>query len=234
MAKQIVPGVHYFTGLMAGRVYLIEGEEGLTIVDAGLALAPAKIVRQLEEMGYKAGDVKRILVTHAHPDHVGGLPELKRLTGAQVVASEIEKPVVEGGEPMVRPNREDLSGISRLMAPAPAKVTGTPVDQTVTDEDTIPNVLGGLVVLATPGHSPGHISFWSPERRILFGGDVLFNIFGLRLPPAVVTVDMEEDKRSVARLTELDAQVACFGHGPALVQGTSEALRAVARKVGAI
>jgi glyoxylase-like metal-dependent hydrolase (beta-lactamase superfamily II) len=234
MAKQIVPGVYTFTGLMLGRVYLIEGEDGLTIVDAGLASAPAKIVRQLEAMGHQPGDVKRILVTHAHPDHVGGLPELKRLTGAQVVASEIEKPAVEGTDPMVRPNREDLSGISRLMAPAPAKATGTPVDQTVADEDTIPGVLGGLVVLATPGHSPGHVSFWSPERRILFGGDVLFNLFGLRLPPAMVTVDMEEDKRSLARLTELDAEVACFGHGPALVQGTSEALRAAARKVGAI
>lgn len=234
MARQIVPGVYCFTGLMAGRVYLIEGEEGLTIVDAGLALAPPKIVKQLEAMGHEAGDVKRILVTHAHPDHVGGLPELKRLTGAQVVASEIEKPVVEGRELMVRPNREGLSGISRLLALAPATVPGTPVDRTVTDEDTIPDVLGGLVVLATPGHSPGHISFWSPERRILFGGDVLFNVFGLRLPPSIVTVDMEEDKRSVARLTELDVQVACFGHGPALVQGTSEALRAAARKVGAI
>jgi len=234
MAKQIVPGVYTFTGLMAGRVYLIEGEDGLTVVDAGMNSAPAKIVKQLEAMGYQAGDVKRILVTHAHPDHVGGLPELKQRTGAQVIASEIEKPVVEGIEPMPRPNREDLSGISRLLAPAPATVPGTPVDRAVADEDTIPDVLGGLVVLATPGHSPGHVSFWSPERRILFGGDVLFNVFGLRLPPAMVTVDMEEDKRSVARLTELDARVACFGHGPALVQNTSEALRAVARKVGAI
>jgi glyoxylase-like metal-dependent hydrolase (beta-lactamase superfamily II) len=233
MVKQIVPGVYTFTGLKGGRVYLIEDADGLTLVDAGLPLAAPKIIRQLEALGYLSTDVKRILITHAHSDHVGGLPELKRLTGVQVIASEIEKPVVEGDEPVVRPNPEDLSGVSRLLAQPGGTVDGTPVDYTVTDEDTIPGVLGELVVIATPGHSPGHVAFWGAERGILFAGDVVLNVWGLRLPPAVATVDMGENKRSVARLAKLDASVVCFGHGPPLTEGASEALRRFARKVGA-
>jgi glyoxylase-like metal-dependent hydrolase (beta-lactamase superfamily II) len=94
--KEIVPGVYTFEGLMAGRVYLLEGDEGLTLIDTSIGNAGSKILGQLEKAGHKAGDVKQILITHAHPDHVGSLKQLKAAMGAVVVASELEKPVIEG------------------------------------------------------------------------------------------------------------------------------------------
>jgi glyoxylase-like metal-dependent hydrolase (beta-lactamase superfamily II) len=107
---------------------------------------------------------------------------------------------------------------------------GTPVDRTVTDNEIISDVLGGLHVVATPGHSPGHISFWQPERGILFTGDVLMNLMGLRLPFAAFTTDMTQNKRSLARIAALKPPILCFGHGTPLTQDTAARLRTFAEK----
>ena len=204
------------------------------MVDAGLALAPPRIVRQIEALGYAAGDVKRILITHAHPDHVGGLPTLQHLTGAEVIASEVERPIVEGEAPAPRPAKESLSGVARLMHIPSRTLPGTPVDRAVADGDRLAEVFGGLEVVATPGHSPGHIAFWQPEKRLLFCGDVMMHFFRLSLPMAAFTFDMDENIRSVARVAALEPAVVCFGHGPPLTQGAAEAVRRFARKVEAI
>ena len=231
--KQIIPGLHSFTGLMVGRVYLIEDADGLTLIDTSLPLAAARIVKQLEASGRKAGDVKRVLITHAHPDHVGGLPKLKELTGAQVIASAIDRPVIEGKAPVPRVPPEKLSGLARMMRPSETTLRGTPVDREVGDGETLAEIMGGLQVVFTPGHSPGHLAFWQPANRILFCGDVIIRLPKLRLPFAAFTVDMDENKRSIKRLAERDASMVCFGHGQPLAQNTAHAIRDFARQVGA-
>lgn len=233
MATQVVPGVYCVTGLRVGRVYLVEGEDGVIVIDASMKGSAEKIVAQAEALGHGRGDVKHILITHAHPDHVDGLPELQEMTGAQVFASTIEKPFVEGTEPVPRPDREALKGLWRLAYVPPALVTGTPVDRTFADGETLP---GGLQAVATPGHAPGHASFWDAERGILFIGDVVFHLgpFGIRLPPPPFTADMEEDRRSLARVVSLEPAVVCFGHGEPLVEGAAETLREAARRIGAV
>jgi len=214
--QDIASGIRAFTGLIMGRVYLIEDAGGLTLIDAGLGLAAERIVAQLRQAGRRPDEVKRILITHAHPDHVGGLRRLKALTGAQVIASELEKPVIEGKQSIAR-----RSGRVRL----PDTVfKPTPVDRVVRDGDTI-DALGGLRVVFTPGHAPGHIAFWQPDRKILFCGDVLFNLPRLRLPFALLTVDMAENIRSIKKLAELDAELVCFGHGQPLAQNAARRIR---------
>lgn len=101
--RSIIPGVFYFTGLIAGRVYLIEDQGELTLIDAGLGLAANRIIGDLKTAGHSPGDVKRILITHAHPDHIGGLHTLQAATGAAVYASALEKAVIEDGQPVQRP-----------------------------------------------------------------------------------------------------------------------------------
>lgn len=223
--KPIIPGVSCFTGLLAGRVYVIEDSDGLTLIDTGIMLAAARILKQLRAAGFQPGDVKRILITHAHPDHAGGLPKLKAETGAEVMASALEKPVLLGEVPILRPEK-------RLRPPA-VRLKPAPVDRVLEDGEMILEVMGGLQALHTPGHAPGHLAFWNPGRRILFCGDVIFNMTGMGLPWAIFTVDMAENKRSIRRLASLEPEVVCFGHGNPLMHNTAVVLRAFAEKVGA-
>jgi glyoxylase-like metal-dependent hydrolase (beta-lactamase superfamily II) len=100
--KYILPGLYTFTGLLMGWVYAIEDTDGLTIIDAGLDSAAGKVVKQLEAAGRKASDVKRILITHGYPDHVGGLPRLKAATRARVLTLAEDRAAIEGREPIER------------------------------------------------------------------------------------------------------------------------------------
>ncbi|HMA33347.1 MAG TPA: MBL fold metallo-hydrolase [Chloroflexia bacterium] len=232
--QRITPGFYTFTGLLVGRVYLIRDPDGMTLIDTGLGLAADKILAQIAAAGGQARQIKRILITHAHPDHIGGLPKLKAQTGAQVIASALERPTIEGRQPIPGPPAEQLPSWVRLLRPPPVTLPGTPVDREVADGELLPDVMGGLRVIATPGHAPGHLAFWQPERRILFCGDVMMRIPRpqLRLPVAAFTVDMAENKRSIRRLAALDAAMLCLGHGQPLTQQTAETVRAFARQVG--
>jgi glyoxylase-like metal-dependent hydrolase (beta-lactamase superfamily II) len=212
-------------------VYLLEGADGLTLIDASIPPATQGIVRQLTAAGRQLSDVRRILITHAHPDHVGALSELRRLTGAQVLASALEQPVLEGRQPIPRPPAAALGTLGRLFRPGETRLHATPVDRVLADGEVLPEVLNGLQAIATPGHAPGHLAFWQAERRLLFCGDVIFNMFGLGLPFAFFTVDMAENIRSAAKLAALRPELVCFGHGPPLTQQVTQRLDAFVQRV---
>lgn len=209
---------------------MIEDSGGLTIVDAGLPFAPAVIVRQLRAAGRDPREVKHILVTHAHPDHVGGLPVLKALTGARVIASALERAVVEGRVAVAQTPPEKLTGARRYVRPPAMRLRGTVVDQEVANRDLL-DIMGGLEVIATPGHTPGHVSYWQPRRRILLCGDVMVNGLWLRLPAPAFTYDMEENRRSIGRLARLEARVVCTGHGEPLRHDAAHRVKEFARRV---
>jgi glyoxylase-like metal-dependent hydrolase (beta-lactamase superfamily II) len=118
----------------------------------------------------------------------------------------------------------------RLLRQPKTVFKGITVDQTVGESDVIP-ALGGLQVIAVPGHSPGQIAFWQPQRKILFTGDTMMHVLGLRLPLVMATVDMAEAKRSIKKVAELNAEIACFGHGEPLTQNTAAQIHAFAARL---
>lgn len=213
---EIVPNVHIIPG-RAVNCYLVADQDGLTLIDTGLALDKNKILNHIADLGRPLPDLRRIVVTHADGDHVGSLAALKARSGARVYASAIEAQAIAAGK-LSRPLK--LQGwqaalfallrpvMSRMLQAEPATV-----DEIVEDGQSLP-VLGSLLVVATPGHTPGHISLFAPAAGILFCGDSLVSEGGrLRGSRGMNTWDQVKADESVRRQAALGARVVCPGHG---------------------
>lgn len=138
----------YYVGDKGNAVYLFPTPEGHILFDTGYP-ETAPIVRQsVEKLGFRMRDIKIMINGHAHVDHVGGHAAVKEMTGAQIVASELDAPVIESGA-----RRGDFRG-PRANPWAPAKV-----DRIIKDGDTVS--LGGVTLTAhhTPGHTLGNLSW---------------------------------------------------------------------------
>lgn len=144
----------YWVGTYDLSTYLITTDAGHILINTGFADTVPQIVEGVEKLGFKLSDVKILLATHAHVDHVAGLAELKRLTGAQMWMSEADAVLLEDG------GVSDFRfGDGRTQSFAPVKV-----DRRLKDRDTI--VLGGVTLTAYhhPGHTKGATSFTLTAR----------------------------------------------------------------------
>jgi metallo-beta-lactamase class B len=137
----------YYVGTDGLASYLITSPQGHILVDTVMPEATSQIKSSIEKLGFKVADIKYLLNTHAHIDHTGGLAEMKQASGAQLVAGEADKPLLEGG--YYPGAREETA-----LAFPPVKV-----DRTVREGDTV--TLGNVTLTAreTPGHSPGCTSW---------------------------------------------------------------------------
>jgi glyoxylase-like metal-dependent hydrolase (beta-lactamase superfamily II) len=223
-AVQIADGVWRVPTAPADRVnsYLLADDDGsLTLVDAGMPRAPKAVHAALSELGRQPGDVQRLLMTHAHPDHAGGLAELAASTGGRVLAHEVEAPYLEAGQ---SPPRETTLG--RLLERLPGGgFRRVDVAETFADGASLP-IAGGVTVVHTPGHSPGHCSFLLPRSGVLITGDAIFNVRGLRYSPKTFCTDVRLSRETAARLGELEYEVAAFTHGTHVSTGARAAVRA--------
>jgi glyoxylase-like metal-dependent hydrolase (beta-lactamase superfamily II) len=213
---QIIPKVHLIPNVTANP-YLIIDADGLTLIDAGLPGSHKKILDYMARLTYAPKGLKRIIITHADFDHVGGLAALEAATGARIFASTIEaKAMAEGhASRPLKPRRRTTKLLFDLMARLfkPAKVNA---DEFLANGLTLP-VLGGLTVVETPGHTPGHISLYAPAARILFCGDSMVVEKGmLSGSRGANTWDQAKADESVQRQAALGARIVCSGHGPVL------------------
>ena len=198
------------------NLYLIDEPDGLTLIDTGLMRSgPKAVLQKINELGRQPSDLKRILITHADPDHTGGASELKAKTGATVCSSAIEKSAIERGglSREVKGNlitKAIFAFMGKYIMPTPPIA----IDQVLSDGQILP-ILGGLEVLATPGHTPGHMSFWLPSQQTLIAGDAWNASTGnLRFTSAPVHWDYNAGCESVRKLEALHAQTTGCGHGP--------------------
>jgi len=210
---QIVPGVHLISGSVVNQ-YLIVDDDGLTLVDTGLAGNEKKILRFMADLGHAPGALRRVVITHADGDHVGALAALVKATGARVYASAIEAEAIAAGR-MSRPLK--TSGLVKLLMGITSpffQAAPATVDEIVSDGQVLP-ALGGLRVVETFGHTPGHLSYFSPSAGILFVGDSLVSSGGtLRASRGMNTWDEARALESVRRQAALGARIVCPAHGP--------------------
>ncbi|MDQ1599364.1 MAG: hypothetical protein QOD68_838 [Actinomycetota bacterium] len=222
---QLAPGVWRVATAPRDLVntFVLRDEDGqVTLVDAGTKRAPKVVAAALEQIGVHVTDVTRIVVTHAHGDHVGGLGGLRGRTGATVAAHERDAAYLrEGRGPVL--DRTTLGG--RLLRRSPGVTTPTPVEEELVDGQLL-DVAGGLRVLHTPGHTPGHVSLLHEPSRLLITGDSIWNAFGrMSWPVRMLCTDAALTRRTAEVLGELDYDIVAFTHGPEIRTGAREAVR---------
>ena len=207
--NEVITGVYQLPNSFV-NMYLILEPDGLTLIDAGVAKSGAKVVLEaLEKLGRPPSDLKRILITHADPDHIGSVAGLKAATGAQIVIGRGEAAAMARG----KPSRPVKNPVMRLMIDLMMKIQPLGADVELEDGAELP-VLGGLRVIASPGHTRGHVSYFSPRDRILFAGDAMLVSKGkLSWSEGPFTQDYAEGLKTVRKLEALNPSVVCCGHG---------------------
>lgn len=208
---EIVPHV-YQLSIGAANIILI-AEEELTLIDTGLPGSSARIIDSIHRLGRSVEEISLIILTHNHFDHAGGLADLRKLTKAKVAAHKADINDTEGQLPYPGLIRRLLrippfSALRSVFLLNPSEV-----DIQLAGGEVL-KPLGGLEVVHTPGHTPGSISLFSPQNKLLIVGDALNGRRGtLRLPPKMASTDLTQAIGSVKRIARLDVDVLCFGHG---------------------
>ncbi len=219
---EIAPGVHAVQ--LLGALGHVVVDEGLTLIDAGLPGSRRRLARSLAGIGRSLGDIERIVCTHGHPDHVGGVRELAS-DGVDVFMhpADFERLHVSLAEAVRRPSRGRFFA---YVARTPA--WAIPLE----DGDVLP-VLGGLEVVHTPGHTPGSVCLYAARDRLLFVGDVLEVSRGqVKFANRLYSDDMRAARASVRRLAELDVETIVFGHDPPWRTDAGTVLRELAARAG--
>jgi len=213
---KIIENLYVVPGVLA-NTYILFDEGGLTLIDTGMPRSEKKILAYLNGLGKSAGDVKRILLTHSDVDHVGALAALARTSGARTYASQIEAKAIAIGKASRQIHSSGFSVRRFLFALLSPFFRAEPyrVDEILEEGQTLLG-LGGLQVVATPGHTPGHLSFYAPTAGVLFCGDSMIVsdekvLYGSR---PEVTWDEDQARESVRKQAELGANIVCSGHGP--------------------
>jgi glyoxylase-like metal-dependent hydrolase (beta-lactamase superfamily II) len=229
--RQLTPDIYLIEGLRASNAYLLVAPEGLTLVDAGSANEAEAIHAQLRQAGFSLADLRQVVITHAHNDHTGSAAEIVRQSGARVLAHIDEMVYIGGGASL--PFRSRLQRLAFwLSARLMPKTQPVKVGIALIEGEIIP-ATGGYATVHTPGHTPGSMSLFHPERRILICGDALFNKHpltrrkGLQEPMRLISVNPDQARDSICKLEDLGPQVLLCGHGDPVLEKAAELIKLV-------
>ena len=146
-------------------VYVIYGQD-ITLIDSGVAYSEKIILDYLRDTGRKPEEISLMILTHAHPDHIGAAQAIKEISGCSVAAHGADRIWIENPDQQAKDR--PVPGFYSLVKGS------VRVDRIAEDGDILDLGAGlGIEVLHTPGHSPGSISLWMPEEGALFSGDAV-------------------------------------------------------------
>ena len=162
--------------------FMFRDDDGqVTLVDMGVKRSGPKVMAALASIGSGPSDVTRLMLTHAHPDHAGGAAHVARETGRTFGIHEGDAEAARTGFSPPRDNALRLGRLANRLGRAAHRLRAAEVGETFTDGQVVP-VAGGLEVVHTPGHSPGHAAYLHRSSGVLITGDSIFNVRGLRWP----------------------------------------------------
>jgi len=233
---QLAEGIHYIGGTKGGwvRAFLIEDGPDMTLIDTLYEQDAHLVFDAIHRLGRGGSNLKRIVLSHAHRAHLGGLAALKSWSGARVYSHAWEADIIAGNrkaQPVSiiprRPLRVYIPfqlGLALGFGAHPA----CPVDEALDDGDEI----GGLEVLHTPGHSPGHLSFYSAERNALISGDAIATWPRFEAGWPAFTLNEAQHRASIQRLARLEAKVVGVGHGDPITDDATDRVHRLADRMG--
>lgn len=213
---EITEGIHLIPRVRGANTYLIKRDDGITIVDTGLPGNAGKIIDYVQTIGCRPSDVKTIVLTHSDMDHVGSVARLREETNAKVAIHEADAPRLSGEK-----EPKAVKGMLGLLLRAMAVImrfNRVKADVLLKDSD----IIDGLTVIHTPGHTDGSICLHLPGRA-LFVGDALLTDDErmLSLPRRSMSTDLDQAKESIKKISELKYSVLLPGHGPPIEQNAS-------------
>ncbi|MEA3471753.1 MAG: MBL fold metallo-hydrolase [Thermodesulfobacteriota bacterium] len=179
-------------------VFIVDCGDELIMIDSGAGRSFEKLVQNIEGLFLDPYRISTLVLTHCHIDHIGSAPFFRDRFGSALVCHEFDAGAIESGDP-----------VATAATWYDSEFPPTPLDRKLTGD-------GGILQFGdeeicwihTPGHTPGSVSLYIDRegKRILFGQD----IHGPFLPS--FKSDIEEWKRSMAKLLDLDADILCEGH----------------------
>lgn len=199
---------------------LIWDEGSAVLIDTGMPGQLEAIKSAMSNVGVPFERLKAIILTHQDLDHIGSLPEILLTSDQQieVYAHLFDKPYIEGHLHLIKTDPSKLKKEEWDSIPDPLKgmYTNPPkakVDKILEDGQELP-FFGGIQVIFTPGHTPGHISLFLQKSKTLVAGDALVCVEGsLRGPVQRTTLDMEKAIASIEKLFHFDIETVICYHG---------------------
>ena len=214
-------------------VLLRDDDGSSTLIDTGMPGQLEQFRTLMQEAGVPLSSLARIIITHQDIDHIGGAQALVDESDAEVFAHPDDKPYIQGELPLIKMNAERIAAMvaslpesereaARAMLAHPPRVT---VDTNLSDGQELP-FHGGIVVIHTPGHTPGHVSLYLRKHRILVSGDAMVVQDGvLAGPNPGATPNLAQATKSLSKLVAYPIdRVVCY-HGGLSPAGASERIR---------
>lgn len=216
----------YQIGLGSVNAFLLDGGDGLTLIDTGVPGSTEKLLAAIRKGGKNPEDIRRIMLTHWHPDHAGNVAELQQRFKARVYAHAAESDLLEqGGGPRPRfltPGFVNWMVFTLFIKGVSGQIAPVTVEERVQDGDVLP-IAGGLRVVHTPGHSAGHMALLLEQDGVLIAGDICANVMGLAY--STVNEDLALGQQSILKAAELPFDQAVFGHGGPVTQQANARLK---------
>ena len=220
---------------------LLWNDKEAVLIDTGIPGQFEQLRDALIEVGVDMAKLKAIIVTHQDIDHIGNLPViLQHYPEIKIYAHEMDAPYIEGERPLLKLNLESIDWqMQSIPEPArkqiieqlqknPPKVK---VDKVLKDKEEL-SICGGIVIIHTPGHTPGHISLYLKNSKVLVAGDSMYSINGEIIGPhPETTPQFERALKSLKKYKEYDIESVICYHGGFSSKNIKEQLEKISNKI---
>lgn len=213
------------------QAFIIDGDEGVTLVDTGLPKKTEHVIDGLTAIGRGLDDVKHIVITHAHIDHIGGLGVVTSGSSAEVLCSREDAPAVQGEQELSPPPVMVRFPFLKILLKMFPDAEPVQVDRLIGAGDTL-SLSGDLTVLATPGHTAGHLSFLLDRSGgVMIVGDAASVNKKGNVVRGFFNAPTPDIDASIKAIATHDFAMAVFGHAPPLRRGASGTFAEAAGKL---